>query len=138
MTRPANSDPDHQSCNLVNSAWNALSRAWTLPVIHTLGLYQPSRFNELRRRILGISATSLTERLSELEQRGIVARKVYPETPPRVEYSLTEKGWELHSLLRQIAEWVVRWEKNKVLFNEPIRELRKRTLASHKSEIGKA
>jgi DNA-binding HxlR family transcriptional regulator len=96
--------------NLVNSAWNDLSRVWTLPVIHTLGVYQPVRFNELKRRIIGISATSLTERLSELEQRHIVARKVQPETPPRVEYSLTEKGWELHSILCQIADWSVKWE----------------------------
>ncbi|HYB84455.1 MAG TPA: helix-turn-helix domain-containing protein [archaeon] len=87
-----------------------MSRVWTLPVIHTLGVYQPVRFNELKRRIIGISATSLTERLSELEQRHIVARKVQPETPPRVEYSLTEKGWELHSILCQIADWSVKWE----------------------------
>ena len=106
--------------NLVNSAWNDLSRVWTLPVIHTLGVCQPVRFNELKRRIIGISATSLTERLSELEQRHIVARKVQPETPPRVEYSLTEKGWELHSILCQIADWSVKWEKDNQLLSEVI------------------
>lgn len=110
---------------MVNSAWKDLSKAWTLPVIHTLGVYQPSRFNELKKRIGGISATSLTERLSELEQRRIVARKVYPETPPRVEYSLTQKGVELHSLLHQIAEWAVKWEENRGLISEPIKERRR-------------
>jgi DNA-binding HxlR family transcriptional regulator len=92
-----------------------------LPVIHTLGLGQSSRFNELKKRVNGISATSLTERLTELEQRGIVHRKVYPETPPRVEYSLTEKGWELQLLLRQLADWVIRWNKTDHLIAEPIR-----------------
>lgn len=126
LTKSAKPDQTvSESCNLVNSAWNDLSKVWTLPVIHTLGLYQPTRFNELKRRIIGISATSLTERLSELEQRRIVARKVQPETPPRVEYSLTEKGWELHSLLHQIAEWAVKWEKGDQLVSEPIRERRK-------------
>jgi DNA-binding HxlR family transcriptional regulator len=94
-------------------------------VIHTLGVYHPSRFNELKKRILGISATSLAERLIDLERRGIIARKVYPETPPRVEYSLTEKGWELHSLLSQIAEWATKWEKSNALITEPIIERRK-------------
>ena len=125
LTRFRNPDQTDENCNLVNSAWNDLSKVWTLPVIHTLGVYQPSRFNELKKRILGISATSLAERLSDLERRGIVARKVYPETPPRVEYSLTEKGWELHSLLRQIAEWTVKWEKTSKLISEPIIERRK-------------
>jgi DNA-binding HxlR family transcriptional regulator len=111
--------------NLVNFAWNDLSKVWTLPVIHTIGVYQPVRFNELKRRIIGISATSLTERLSELEHRHIVARKVQPETPPRVEYSLTEKGWELHSILCQIAEWAVKWEKGNQLVRELIMERHK-------------
>jgi DNA-binding HxlR family transcriptional regulator len=65
-----------------------------LPVIHALGLGEPARFNELRKRLVEISATSLAERLKELELRGIVRRRVYPETPPRVEYSLTKKGRE--------------------------------------------
>lgn len=126
MTKSTKPDQNgSETCNLVNSAWNDLSKVWTLPVIHTLGLYQPVRFNELKRRIIGISATSLTERLSELEQRRIVARKVQPETPPWVEYSLTEKGWELHSLLRQISDWAVKWERDDRLVSEAIRERRK-------------
>lgn len=97
-------------CKGIHSAWNDLTKIWTLPVIHELGLKEPARFNELKRRLIGISATSLTERLTELEQQDIVGRKVYPETPPRVEYSLTKKGWELHGLLCRLAEWVKRWD----------------------------
>jgi len=88
-----------EECLLLHSAWNDLTKVWTLPVIHALGLKQPARFNELKRRIAGISATSLAERLTELDQRKIVERKVYPETPPRVEYALTRKGSELHEWL---------------------------------------
>jgi DNA-binding HxlR family transcriptional regulator len=82
-----------------------------LPVIHALGLKQPARFNELKRRIHSISATSLAERLNELAQRGIIERKVYPETPPRVEYALTKKGTELLKILGDLADWVIKWDK---------------------------
>jgi len=98
------------SCKLVHSAWNELTRTWTFPTIHALGLKEPARFNELKRRIDGISATSLTERLTQLEKFGIVQRKVFPETPPRVEYSLTVKGHELQKILGDLADWVHEWE----------------------------
>ena len=100
-----------EECKLLHSAWNDLTKVWTLPVIHALGLKQPARFNELKRRIQGISATSLAERLTELDQRRIVERKVYPETPPRVEYALTKKGEELQDILGGLADWVVKWDK---------------------------
>ncbi len=100
-----------EECLLLHSAWNDLTKVWTLPVIHALGLKQPARFNELKRRIRNISATSLAERLSELDQRKVVERKVYPETPPRVEYSLTKKGLELLEILDGLAQWVVKWDK---------------------------
>src|SRR3989440_12288900 len=100
-----------EECLLVHSAWNDLTKVWTLPVIHALGLKQPARFNELKRRIHGISATSLAERLAELDQRKVVERKVYPETPPRVEYALTKKGVELSVILGTLAEWVMKWDK---------------------------
>lgn len=98
-------------CSMFHSAWNDLTKVWTLPVIHALGLKQPARFNELKRRIHNISATSLAERLNELEQRKVVERKVYPETPPRVEYALTKKGEELLVVLGDLGRWVIKWDK---------------------------
>ena len=97
------------SCKVVHAAWNELTRTWTFPTIHALGLREPARFNELKRRIGGISATSLAERLAQLEKIGAVQRKIYPEKPPRVEYSLTVKGHELHKILCELAEWSTRW-----------------------------
>ncbi|HVH15046.1 MAG TPA: helix-turn-helix domain-containing protein [Candidatus Angelobacter sp.] len=100
-----------EECHLLHSAWNDLTKVWTLPVIHALSLKQPARFNELKRRIQNISATSLAERLNELDQRKVVERTVYPETPPRVEYALTKKGMELSEILGGLADWVVKWDK---------------------------
>jgi DNA-binding HxlR family transcriptional regulator len=100
-------------CKVIHSQWNEITKVWTLPLIHSLGLAQPARFNELKRRIEGISATSLSERLSELEKIDIIQRKVLPESPPRVEYSLTPKGEDLHNLLEKFADWVRRWNDDK-------------------------
>ena len=118
-----------EECLMLHSAWNDLTKVWTLPVIHALGLKEPARFNELKRRIQGISATSLAERLNELDQRKIIERKVYPETPPRVEYSLTKKGIELHALLGDLAEWVKKWDKQDIEGAEKVREEKLRPLA---------
>ena len=118
-----------EECLLLHSAWNDLTKVWTLPVIHALGLKEPARFNELKRRIQGISATSLAERLNELDQRKIIERKVFPETPPRVEYSLTKKGIELHALLGDLAEWVKKWDKPDIAGAEKLREEKIRPLA---------
>ena len=96
-------------CKVVHAAWNELTRTWTLPTIHALGLQEPARFNELKRRIHNISATSLSERLVQMEKYGIIQRKVLPATPPRVEYSLTVKGHELHKVLGTLADWSKRW-----------------------------
>src|SRR5579864_1201526 len=104
-----------EECLLLHSAWNDLTKVWTLPVIHSLGLKEPARFNELKRRTEGISATSLTERLSELEREGIVQRRVFPDSPPRVEYALTKKGWELRSILDEFAQWSIRWGRTETL-----------------------
>ena len=100
-------------CKVIHGQWNEITKVWTFPVIHALGLSQPARFNELKRRIDGISATSLSERLTELEKINIINRKVIPDTPPRVEYSLTPKGEDLHNLLEKFADWVKRWNEKK-------------------------
>src|SRR2546422_10359587 len=119
-----------EECLLVHSAWNDLTKVWTLPVIHALGLKQPARFNELKRRIHGVSATSLAERLHELEQRKIIERKVYPETPPRVEYALTRKGLELHELLGKLGEWVRKWDRPRAVVVEESGEKAKPVIRS--------
>ena len=109
-------------CQAVHGAWNELFKMWTLPIIHALGLKEPARFNELKRRIEGISSTSLAERLSELDHQGVVERKVYPETPPRVEYSLTEKGIELTKVIGNLADWAKKWAGQPASGREPVLE----------------
>lgn len=63
------------------------------------------RFNELKRKIGSISFKTLASTLRELENDGIIKRKVYPQIPPKVEYSLTEKGKSLIPIMDAICEW---------------------------------
>lgn len=63
------------------------------------------RFSQLKRRINGVTQKMLTQQLRELERDGLVYREVYPEVPPKVEYSLTDKGRTLEPLLVLMCEW---------------------------------
>jgi DNA-binding HxlR family transcriptional regulator len=63
------------------------------------------RYGELSRAIVGITPKMLTQTLKELEADGLITRKVYPEVPPKVEYSLTETGKELIPFISQMRSW---------------------------------
>ena len=98
-----------ETCAVVHQTWNEITRTRTLPTIHMLGQMEPARFNQLKKNIQGISATSLAERLTQLEKFGVVQRKVYAEQKPRIEYSLTVKGHEVYKILCDLANWSKRW-----------------------------
>jgi DNA-binding HxlR family transcriptional regulator len=78
---------------------------WSVYVIHVLGDARTLRFNELRSQVDGISQRMLTVTLRGLERDGLVARRVYPEVPPRVEYTLTPLGATLRQLVRGLVAW---------------------------------
>src|SRR5205823_4740076 len=78
---------------------------WSVYVIHLLHDAGTLRFNELRTQVDGISQRMLTVTLRGLERDGLVARTVYPEVPPRVEYSLTPLGTTLRQLVRALVAW---------------------------------
>jgi DNA-binding HxlR family transcriptional regulator len=81
---------------------------WTILVIRDLA-EGTSRFCELERSLTGISPRTLSLRLRALEEQGIVERHTYPEVPPRVEYSLTEKGRALVPLIEDMRRYGREW-----------------------------
>jgi DNA-binding HxlR family transcriptional regulator len=85
-----------------------ISGKWTLLVIRDLA-DGSKRFCELERSLEGISPRTLSLRLRALEEEGIVARRTYPEVPPRVEYALTEKGNALVPLIEDMRSYGRRW-----------------------------
>jgi DNA-binding HxlR family transcriptional regulator len=84
-----------------------LNLRWTLHILRAL-LGGKLRFNELVRG-LGVNACTLRDRLRLLERKGIVERNVVSAFPPKVEYSLTEKGMALHRVFEAIEEWGTCW-----------------------------
>ncbi|TNJ60316.1 helix-turn-helix transcriptional regulator [Paenibacillus hemerocallicola] len=84
---------------------DTISNKWTFLIVRDLLLDGTVRFGELQRSLDGISAKTLTLRLRELEEKGIVSRQVYPEIPPRVEYSLTDKGKQLEPLFIELKRF---------------------------------
>jgi DNA-binding HxlR family transcriptional regulator len=96
-------------CKEVSDAWKLLGKRWTLLILKNLNAKESIRFNELKRVISGISSTVLADRLLELEREGLVTKKIYPEIPPRVEYSLTSRAKELGIVLSSLGNWVRRW-----------------------------
>ena len=81
-----------------------IGNKWKLLIIRNL-LVKTYRFNELKNGVPGISQKVLTDNLRSLEANGLVERTVYPEVPPRVEYSLTEMGQSLNPLFKSITDW---------------------------------
>jgi DNA-binding HxlR family transcriptional regulator len=83
----------------IEKTLNVLSSKWTFLIIRDLLIDGTLRFSDLRRSLTGISPKTLSTRLRDLEEKGIVDRTVYAEVPPRVEYTLTDKGRELEDIL---------------------------------------
>lgn len=78
---------------------------WKLIILWHLGLEGTKRFSELKKLIPHITQKMLTNQLRELEEDQLIRRKVYPEVPPRVEYSMTEHGQSLMPVLKIMYDW---------------------------------
>lgn len=74
-------------------------------VLYCLMEYEPVRFNEMRRYLGSAADKTLSRTLKELERDGLNNRKMYPEVPPKVEYTLTERGHSLMNVLDQLCTW---------------------------------
>lgn len=88
-----------------------IGNKWKLLIIRNL-LIRPWRFNELHKSLDGISQKVLTESLRSMESDGIIIRTVYPEVPPRVEYSLSELGETLRPILDAMETWGMEYKQN--------------------------
>ena len=77
---------------------------WKVPIVWHL-FARTMRFSELRRAMPAVTQKMLTQQLRELEEDGVVSRKVYPEVPPKVEYSLTERGLSLKPVVQAMCRW---------------------------------
>ncbi len=93
--------------NEVEVAFEILSGKWIPLIVWTLSTQGTKRFGELRKIMPAATQKMLTQQLRALEKRGIVHRKVYPEVPPVVEYSLTDIGKKLSPILHDLNAWTL-------------------------------
>jgi DNA-binding HxlR family transcriptional regulator len=100
----------HDSGCSVACTADIIGSKWTAVLVHDLS-EGPRRFSELERSLPGISPRTLSERLRALEHEGVIVRRSYAESPPRVEYELTDKGDALLPIIDEMRrfghEWLV-------------------------------
>jgi DNA-binding HxlR family transcriptional regulator len=107
MQRTMNPVHESTSCAVAACA-EIIGAKWTALLVHDLS-EGPRRFSELEHSCAGISPRTLSERLRALEDEGIVSRRSYAESPPRVEYELTDKGASLLPIIDAMREFGRDW-----------------------------
>ncbi len=105
-----NRDKPVQKCCPTDFVLQTLSTRWTLPLIKALAK-GPLRPSELTKKLDGISAKSLTQRLRELESVGLLTRTAYQEIPPRVVYELTDRGLDVLYVLDALEDLGKSWQR---------------------------
>jgi DNA-binding HxlR family transcriptional regulator len=107
MELTASGHLDNTICPVARTA-RIISGKWTLLIIRDL-TSGVKRFNQLERSLSGISPKTLSERLRSLEEEGIIVRQTFAEVPPRVEYTLTEKGHDLVDVIESMRSYGKQW-----------------------------
>ncbi|MBX2860241.1 MAG: helix-turn-helix transcriptional regulator [Vampirovibrio sp.] len=93
----------------IERAMEVLGDKYVFQIVYILQQFDQQRFAELEQQISGISPRTLSARLKHLEKFGIVHREQFPTIPPRVEYSLTDRGRDLAGTLSQLRDWANQW-----------------------------
>ena len=106
--RRAPTRPCDDKC-IYKRSLSILGKKHTLDIIRILIYDQPTRFTAIQKQIHG-SPKTLTDRLNELRSLGIIKREAFAEIPPRVEYSLTEKGMTLTPVMNALRIWAEQWD----------------------------
>jgi DNA-binding HxlR family transcriptional regulator len=97
----------------VEVAVNLIGNKWKVLILRNLLYDGTQRYGELQRGINGISQKMLTQQLREMERDGLIVRKEYPQVPPRVEYSLSERGKSLKLVIDALHDWGTNYMKDK-------------------------
>lgn len=93
----------------VDEAARIIGQKWTLQIVHELLDHSTRRFCELQEALGGVNPSTLSSRLKMLEEEGLVDRVQVSAIPPHVEYSLTDMGYELRGVIKEITKWSNTW-----------------------------
>jgi DNA-binding HxlR family transcriptional regulator len=97
-----------KKCPIYNT-FDLVGRKFTILILRNMMLYGQTRFNQFLEGVEEINSKSLSQRLREMEEDGLIVRKVFPEIPPRVEYYLTDKAKALRPILESMGEYSSRY-----------------------------
>lgn len=95
----------YRRCESMSKIQSIISGKWKILILWYISFYETQRFNELQRRLDGITHSTLANQLKELESDGLIVRTVYSEIPPRVEYSLSDLGKSFIPVLKNMQKW---------------------------------
>ncbi len=84
---------------------DVIGERWTILLLRDLLLEGPRRFQDFQESLPGVAPNTLSARLKDLEKHGLVARRIYSEHPPRLEYRLTDRGKSLGPVLKALRDW---------------------------------
>ncbi len=98
-----------QTCYIENN-YELVNKKWLFQVLCCFKDEQPHRFKDLLEMLKGISTKTLSQRLKELTAEKILIKKEFNEIPPKTEYSLTQKGYELLLALEPFEDWTAKWK----------------------------
>lgn len=89
---------------------NMFGGKWKLRIIYVLAFHEILRYGELKRLLSPITHKMLSTQLKELDKDGLINRKEYQQIPPKVEYSLTQMGRDLEPVVREIHNWILKYD----------------------------
>ncbi len=97
-------------CDKISAGLSMISGKWKLKLLYLIGYDEVIRYGELKRKCAPITDKMLSAQLKELEKDQLIIRKEYAEIPPRVEYSLSEKGLGLIPMFDELFQWMMKYE----------------------------
>lgn len=105
---------EQEECKMLHVGYECFEQAidmvagkWKMRILFMLAVYEVLRYNELKRHLTPITHKMLSSQLKELERDGLVERREYPQVPPKVEYTLTEKGQALRPSVEALQQWMM-------------------------------
>lgn len=96
-------------CNKISQALSIISGKWKLKLLYIIGYNETIRYGEIKRQASPITHKILSSQLKELESDGLIIRIEYPQIPPKVEYSLSEKGYGLIPMFDELYRWIIKF-----------------------------
>ncbi|HLE34419.1 MAG TPA: helix-turn-helix domain-containing protein [Nitrososphaerales archaeon] len=100
---------ENMKCCPVDNTFRVVGKKFTVLILRDMMNFHKSRFNQFLESVEGINPKTLSVRLREMEKNGLIQRKVFPETPIRIEYYITEKGKALKPILEQMAAFSIQY-----------------------------